>query len=95
MRFSRSDALFTLIVCSLAGLLFFLFFQEFNAIRLRNDVPEIGTIIFKKRSASRRQSGTMRWERLQTQAPVYQGDTIRTAEISEAEVVFEDGTILN
>lgn len=52
---------------------------------------EIATITFKYRTAQRRfEDGTI-WDRLKQESPVYNGDTIRTADYSEATLHFIDG----
>jgi hypothetical protein len=51
----------------------------------------IGTITFKYKAAQRRFVDRVLWDRLQKESPVYDGDFIRTAELSEATVTFEEG----
>jgi hypothetical protein len=51
----------------------------------------IGTITFKYKAAQRRFVDRVLWDRLQKDSPVYDGDFIRTAELSEATVTFEGG----
>ncbi len=67
-----------------------LFIRDINLVLGGNGAKEIGTIAYKKRSATRRQASSYRWERLRNESPVYQGDTIRTADLSEASIVFDD-----
>lgn len=55
-----------------------------------NENP-IATITFKYKTAQRRfEEGTI-WDRLKQESPVYNGDTIRTADYSEATLHFIDG----
>jgi hypothetical protein len=51
----------------------------------------IGTITYKRQAAQRRFTDHILWVRLSKGAPVYQGDYIRTAELSQATMHFRDG----
>ena len=95
MKFSKSDIAVTAAVILLSGFLFFLFWRDINNIRLRNDTDPLGSVEFRKRSATRRAGSDMNWERLQNFSPVFGGDIIRTADFSEAVVHFEDGSSLD
>lgn len=53
---------------------------------------ELGTILFKKNTVSRRFNNQLKWARIRSNAPVYAYDTIRTGNRSEAEIFFTDGT---
>ncbi len=53
---------------------------------------EVGTISFKQRVAQRKYASRVVWEEVQQQSPVYNYDTIRTADLSEAVVRLKDGT---
>lgn len=59
-----------------------------------NEDP-IATITFKYKTAQRKFLERVVWDRLQQNSPVYNGDTIHTAELSEATIWFEDGTVLD
>jgi len=52
----------------------------------------IGSITYKKHSASRKYSSQVVWEDIEQQAPVYNNDTIRTAGLSEVVIHLSDGT---
>ncbi|MDR1389871.1 MAG: FecR family protein [Treponema sp.] len=54
-----------------------------------NESP-VGTIVFKNRSAHRKIEDRAAWDRLKQSSPVYNGDTIRTAEASVAIITFQD-----
>ncbi|MBN1647228.1 MAG: hypothetical protein JW874_04275 [Spirochaetales bacterium] len=95
MRFSKTDAAVTVPVILLSGLLFYLFWQDINSIAARTDENPLGTIEFKKRSATRRSYTGLNWERLQNYSPVFGGDTIRTAGFSEASIFFDDAASLD
>jgi hypothetical protein len=51
----------------------------------------IGTITYKRQAAQRRFADRVLWTRLSKGAPVYQGDYIRTAELSQAMMHFKNG----
>ncbi|AFG36575.1 FecR domain-containing protein [Spirochaeta africana] len=95
MRFSRSDALVTLVVVILSLLLGLAYYQELHRVFQARDAQELGIIVFRRRSATRRPGDSLRWGRLSNESPVYQGDVIRTAGLSEAGIHFEDGTSLD
>jgi hypothetical protein len=52
----------------------------------------IGTITFKKKSASRRYSDNVIWEEIEQESDVFNYDAIRTQEYSSATVSLKDGT---
>ena len=52
----------------------------------------IGTITFKKREAQRKYSRQVVWESLEQSGPIFNNDTIRTGEKSEAVIRIKDGT---
>jgi hypothetical protein len=76
-----------------AGL--YLFWKDFNGTLTKQSEQPIATITFKERAAQRRFEDRVIWDRLQTESPVYNGDTIRTAEISEATVTFANGDTID
>nr|HPI15767.1 FecR domain-containing protein [Spirochaetota bacterium] len=53
---------------------------------------EIGTITFKRQTAQRKYAEQVVWDDLAQSVPVYNYDTIRTADMSEAVVRLKDGT---
>jgi hypothetical protein len=88
---------------SLSGILLYIFcvagiLFSLNLFRLdlfqtltRQTEEPIGTITFKYKAAQRRFGDRVLWDRLQKESPVYNGDFIRTADLSEATVTFEEG----
>lgn len=95
MKFSRSDFLFTFLVLFFSGALLYLYIQDINSVSGESNAAELGTIIFRKRTATRKPADSMRWERLKNLSTIYEGDTVRTSDASEAAVNFEDGTSLD
>jgi hypothetical protein len=53
----------------------------------------VGTITFKYKAAQRRFVDRVLWDRLRRESPVYDGDFIRTADLSEATITFAWGVI--
>ncbi len=52
----------------------------------------IGTITFKKRSASRRYTDNVIWEEIEQESEIFNYDAIRTMEYSSAVISLKDGT---
>ena len=92
MKSSSSDFIFVgvsaLIIAVFSSLLYFDFTKRLSVA----NAQEIGTITFKKRVAQRKYSGQVIWEEVEQQMTVYNNDTIRTSDISEAVVRLKDGT---
>jgi hypothetical protein len=95
MRFSRSDAAVSAAVLLGAAGLLYLFVLDLGAVSSRSGEKALGTIVFKKLSATRKAPSGLGWELMRDNSPVYNGDTLRTADFSEASVFFDDGTSLD
>lgn len=63
-----------------------------NRTLSKTDEIPIATIHFKYRVAQRKFIDRLVWDRLRQNAPVYNGDVIRTAEMAEATLRFADDT---
>ena len=79
----------------LAAANYILFHNSFFRSLSKMDEAPIATITFKYKTAQRKFLERVVWDRLRQNSPVYNGDTIHTAEMSEATVWFEDGTTLD
>jgi len=66
------------------------FWREYNRTLLKLNEEPVGTITFKKRVAQRKFIDRVVWDRLKQDSPVYNGDTIRTIDQSEAYITFRD-----
>ncbi|MDR2094611.1 MAG: hypothetical protein LBP76_03730 [Treponema sp.] len=55
----------------------------------------VGTITYKYKAAQRRFGDRVLWDRLQQESPVYDGDFIRTAELSEAKITFQSKAMID
>ncbi len=92
MKLSKSDIAFTAIALLVAVFLLTLLYRDINRSLNTGDRKPIGKIVFKERIAQRKLSREAIWERLQTESPVFNRDTIRTENLSEAEIVLNDGS---
>ena len=81
------------LVC--AALCYYRFHTVFFREMSKMDEEPIATITFKYKTAERKFLDRVVWDRLRQNSPVYNGDTIHTAELSEATVWFTDGTTLD
>lgn len=92
MKLSNSDfaviAVSSIIIAVFSALLYFDYTKRVQV----EDLEEIGTITFKKRMAHRQYGGQVVWETIEQHTPVYNHDSIRTADISEAVIHLDDGT---
>ena len=70
------------------------FWREYNSTQVKLNEKPVGYIIFKKHVAQRKFIDRAVWDRLKETSPVYNGDTIRTIEQSEATVILQDETTL-
>jgi hypothetical protein len=95
MRLSARDAAVTALVLVLSSGLIGLYLQERDRVSVKSGEAALGTIVFKKLNATRRFQNGLRWERIRNNSPIYQADTLRTTELSEASVCFDDGTKLD
>ena len=91
----KNDVIITIVILTLDILLLMLFFMNVYASLSYNTTEKLGTLIFKKRSATRKHVDALSWNLLKNDAPVYELDTIRTASGSEASIVFDDGSSLD
>ncbi|MBQ5491751.1 MAG: FecR domain-containing protein [Treponema sp.] len=82
-------------ICLIGAAVNSLLFQRsfFRALSKLDEEP-IATITFKKKTAQRKFMDRVVWDMLRQNSPVYNGDTIHTAEQSEATVWFPDGTVI-
>ncbi len=70
----------------------FLLYQDMTRSAGAGRTEQVGTITFKRQVAQRKYSSQVVWDDIQQNAPVYNYDTIRTADISEAVIRLKDGT---
>ena len=95
MKLSGSDVAVSAAVLLGAAGLMYLFVTDLDAVSMRTGEKELGSVVFKKLTATRKAPGGLGWERMRNNSPVYDADTLRTAGFSEASVFFDDGTSLD
>ena len=66
------------------------FWKGYNRTLYKLNEDPVGTIVFKRKTAERKFVDRVVWDRLKQTSPVYNNDTIRTIEESEAIITFED-----
>lgn len=71
-----------------------LFWNDLNKSSTRSDKDAIATITFKYKVAQRKFTDRVVWERLQQNSPLYDQDTIRTSDLSNATITFNGGEVL-
>ncbi|MDR1219196.1 MAG: hypothetical protein LBK73_06245 [Treponema sp.] len=87
---------FLMYLFCIAGILFSLNLFRLDLFKtLTRQSEPIGTITFKYKAAQRRFVDRVLWDRLKRESPVYDGDLIRTAELSEAEITFIQGAVIS
>ena len=71
------------------------FWRDLNLSSTRSDRDAIASITFKYKVAQRKFTDRVVWERLQQNSPLYNEDTIRTADMASATITFKGGEILD
>ena len=89
------DFLVVFICLGTAAFFTYLFWRDLNRSSSRTDKDTIATISFKNKIAQRKYSDRVVWERVNQNAPLYDGDIIRTADLSSAVIHFTDGTTID
>ncbi|TAL35339.1 MAG: hypothetical protein EPN93_10635 [Spirochaetes bacterium] len=92
MKFLSSTFLVPAVGLTIVATFSTLFYVDLTRAVTSGGQEEVGTITFKQRVAQRKYSTRVVWEEVQQASPVYNYDTIRTADLSEAVVKLRDGT---
>ena len=92
MKFLISDSLAIGISTAVITIFSLLFYFDITKKVESSDIEEVGIITFKRNTAQRKYSSQVVWEDIEENVSVYNNDTIRTADISEAVVQLKDGT---
>ncbi len=84
----------SLIAISVAVLVYcsYYLYKELTSRVEKTGGDVIGTIVFKKKNASRRYTDSVIWEELPQESEIYNYDAIRTMEYSSAVLTLKDGT---
>ncbi|MDR0302103.1 MAG: hypothetical protein LBI04_07320 [Treponema sp.] len=91
----RLRDLLIILIC-LAGVLYFFYLFRldlYQTINSRNEKPA-GKITIKHNTVQRRLRDRMLWDRLQNESPVYLGDIIRVANLSDATLNINSNNII-
>lgn len=92
---SRGSDFSVVVLCLfLSFISLFLFWKDVNRTLSKVGETPIGTITYKYKVAQRKFADRLIWDRLQKESYVYNGDTIRTANLSEATIKFTDDNII-
>ena len=94
IRLKASDffvIFFCLAVCVLS---LFFFWKDLNRYTVREDQKPIAKILFRHKTAQRKFTDRVVWERVQNNTPLYNADTIRTSDLSQAVIEVNDGSQL-
>jgi hypothetical protein len=89
------DILVVLLCCAAAALCIHYFRLDFYQTLSRQNEEPVGTITYKYKAVQRRFVDRLLWDRLQRESHVYNGDFIRTEDLSEATVSFFGGGIVD
>src|SRR5574344_1297620 len=85
--------IFIVLLCMAGMAASLILFERDLSVSLSNSSgAPIATIYFKMNTAQRRLKDRNLWEQLKETSPIYDGDRIRTAALSEAYTVFDDGS---
>ncbi len=92
MKFLTSDLLFPVISACVISTFSILLYNDFNKKIEVGNVKRIGTISYKREVAQRKYQSQVVWEGIEQNFPVYNNDSIRTSDMSEAVIHLLDGT---
>ncbi|HPH02057.1 MAG TPA: FecR domain-containing protein [Spirochaetota bacterium] len=92
MRSSSRDAIFVFINLVIFCCFGWMLYADFSQRIEKTDGVRLGTITFKKRVAERKYSDQVIWETITENSVLYDNDSLRTADGSEATVLLDDGT---
>lgn len=92
MRSLNSNTLVPVAGAVIIAVFSLLLYFDMKGGRTSSQNEEIGTIVFKRQTAQRKYAEQVVWDDLAQSVPVYNYDTIRTADMSEAVIKLKDGT---
>ncbi|MFN3603276.1 MAG: FecR domain-containing protein [Leptonema sp. (in: bacteria)] len=87
----KEDSIFVSVGILLLILISFLLYKDIYTTYQGLGEP-VGKVIFKKKVALRKIKNQSIWEYIQSEYPIYNGDSIKTEELSEAVLRLQDGT---
>ena len=89
------DLFMTAACLSVAVYFVLTFWKDLNSSARRTDKEAIAIITFKNRIAQRKFNDRVVWERIDKSTPLYNGDLVRTADLAEAVITFNDNSTVN
>ncbi len=89
------DIFMTAACLSIAGYFVYSFWKDLNTSAKRTDKEKIAIITFKNRIAQRKFDDRVVWERIDKATPLYNGDLVRTADLAEAVITFNDNSTID
>jgi hypothetical protein len=88
------DFLFTLLCLAGAAAGLWLFWADVNHVLNKSEQP-IGVVTYKRRAVQRRFEDRLLWSQLPRESPVYNGDLVRTSDLSDATIRFASDDIID
>jgi hypothetical protein len=85
----------TLLCLGFSAAAFWRFYADLNATLSKLNAHPVATVLLKNRIAQRHFEGHLVWDQLRTGSPIYSGDTVRTADLSDIEFLFKDKQSVN
>ncbi len=92
MKYLRKDYLIIIAGTAVITSFSILYYRDITTKVQAGSSEVVGTIKYKRKTAERKYTGQVIWEGLEYDIPVYNNDSIRTADQSEALVRLKDGT---
>jgi hypothetical protein len=92
MRFSKNEYIIFTVAAVIILVFSLLFYFDFTSLSAVGEERIVGSIIYKQHVAQRKYSSQVVWEDIERKSPVYNNDSIRTADQSEAVIRIADGT---
>lgn len=86
----KLDVFITIFSLTMAVFFVRLFWQEYTRTLTKLNEEPVGFVIFKQRTAQRMFADRFVWDMLRQSSPLYNGDTIRTIQLSEVVIVLKD-----
>jgi hypothetical protein len=82
------DILFTLFCLAGAAWGLSMFWGDINRVLVKSTEQPVGVLSYKRNTVQRRFESRHLWNQLPRESPVYNGDLIRTSEMSDADITF-------
>ncbi|MDR0909787.1 MAG: FecR domain-containing protein [Spirochaetaceae bacterium] len=87
----KNDILYSFTFLGIAILAFLLFYRDLNATFSKTNENPIALVSLKTNDVQRHFRERLMWDQLRTEAPIYSGDVVRTANDSDLAITFTNG----